>query len=301
MWITGWAGTGKSAILQTLAESYSKLGRLAASFFFFQASQNRSSIQGFVATIAGQLMDSVPGAREIILSKIADNPKIFIDKSFESLWQTLIVDTLCDPTVPRPSPPVLIVIDGIDEIVSQEEQCILLQTILHSAPILGSSYRFLIASRPELQIEQVFQEFRISEKPGSRIELGDSNDAQADIKLFLQTSLSGIHDRYNPQSTLTWPEQHVVDHLVDKASGQFVYASTIIRFMESDGDPEAALDIVMKGRDVDAESFKELDYLYLLMMKRIERSTQEKNQHLIHHLLVCTYMHLGMSTSHNSD
>ncbi|TFK65912.1 hypothetical protein BDN72DRAFT_844952 [Pluteus cervinus] len=294
MWITGWAGVGKSAILQTLAEEYRRRRRLAASFFFFQASQNRNTIQGFVATIAGQLMDSIPATREIILQKISDNPTIFTDKSFNGLWQTLIIDTLCHPTIPHPTSPMLVVIDGVDEIASPEEQCTLLRTILHSLPQLGSSYKFLIASRPESQIKRVFQEFHISQE--SKIELGNSDDSRADIRLFLQISLSRIHHTHNPQSTSppqAWPQQSDIEHLVEKASGQFVYASTIVRFVESlDDDPQAALEIILKGRDIHANSFKELDYLYLLLMERIERSTQKKNQHMLIHLLVCIYMHL---------
>ncbi|TFK60255.1 hypothetical protein BDN72DRAFT_965782 [Pluteus cervinus] len=295
MWITGWAGVGKSAILQTLAEEYQEKMRLAASFFFFQASHNRNTISGFVATIAEQLMNSVPGAAEIILHEIAKNPNIFVNKSFRSQWQTLIINTLRHPTVPRPMAPMLIVIDGVDEIASHKEQRILLETILNSALQLGPSYKFLIASRPEQQIEGVFAEFGIPEE--SKIDLGNSSSStKDDIRLFLQQSLSRIHQTDNPQSTsptAAWPRPGIIDRLVNKASGQFVYASTVIQFMEShDDDPEAALEIVMKGRGVHAESFKELDSLYLSLMERVQRSIQKENQHLLHHLLVCIYMHL---------
>ncbi|TFK64536.1 hypothetical protein BDN72DRAFT_263420 [Pluteus cervinus] len=293
MWITGWAGVGKSAILQTLAELYSKSGRLAASFFFFQASHNRNSTSGFVATIAEQLMDSVPGAREIILDKIAKNPQIFVNKSFQSQWETLIVNTLCHPTVRRPVAPMLIVIDGVDEIASHDEQRILLQTILSTAPQLGPSYKFLFASRPEQQLERVFKEFGIRQE--SRIELGNGSGTQADIGLFLEASFSEIRYAYDFQSTSStqaWPGQNVIKQLVNKASGQFVYASTVIRFVGSQDDPQAALDLIIKGRDVHAEAVKELDSLYLVLMKRVEGSIEKKNQHVLHHLLVCIYMHL---------
>ncbi|TFK68502.1 hypothetical protein BDN72DRAFT_797621 [Pluteus cervinus] len=295
MWITGWAGVGKSAILQTLAEVYQRKMRLAASFFFFQASDNRNTISSFVATIAEQLTHSVPGAREIILHKIASNPTIFVDKSFRSQWLTLVVDTLCRcrSAVPRHMAPMLIVIDGIDEIASREEQRLLLQTILDSAQQLGPSYKFLIASRPEQQIGEVFQAFRLAEE--SRIELGDDGDTQADLRVFLQASFSRIHQAHNFQSsspTQAWPGQNVIEHLVNKASGQFVYASTVIRVLESFDNPQGALKIILKGRDVQAKSFKELDYLYLLTMERVEKSMQKEHQHLLHHLLVCIYMHL---------
>ncbi|TFK68315.1 hypothetical protein BDN72DRAFT_879126, partial [Pluteus cervinus] len=289
MWITGWAGVGKSAILQMLAEEYRRTRRLAASFFFFQASHNRSSISGFVATIADQLMESIPGARKIILHKIANNPNIFVNKAFDGLWQTLVVDTL--HALHPPSAPMLIVIDGIDEIASLEEQRTLLRTILRSAQQLGSSYKFLIASRPEQQIQMVFEEFSIPEE--SKIELGNTADTRADIRLFLQASFSIIRHSHNLQSTQAWPKQGVIEHLVDKASGQFIYASTVVEFVRSpDEDPEAALEKIMNRQDVHFKAFRELDRLYLLLMERIQGQTLKKDQHLLHHLLVCIYMHL---------
>ncbi|TFK67726.1 hypothetical protein BDN72DRAFT_898754 [Pluteus cervinus] len=296
MWISGWAGVGKSAILQTIAEEYRRRMRLAASFFFFQASHNRSSTSGFVATIADQLMDSVPGAREIILHKIANNPNIFINKSFDSQWQTLVVDTF---RALRPPPaPMVIVIDGVDEITSPKEQKTLLRTILRSAQQLGPSYKFLIASRPEQQIQRVFREFNIPEE--SKIELGDTADTRADIRLFFHASFSTIRHSLNPQSTSSaqaWPAQGVVERLVDKASGQFIYASIVVQFVGSPNeDPEAALEKIMSGQDVRSKAFKELDYLYLLLMERIQRPTLQEDQCLLHHMLVCIYMHLGMPT-----
>ncbi|TFK72259.1 hypothetical protein BDN72DRAFT_957423 [Pluteus cervinus] len=296
LWITGWAGVGKSAILQTLAEEFATKSRLAASFFFFQASRNRNTIHGFIATIACQLMESVPGAREIILRKISNNATIFVDKSFEGQWQILVVDTL--RKLPPPAP-MLIVIDGVDEILSHGEQETLLRAVLWSVVQLGPGYKLLVAARPEGQIEAIFRQtiFRLLGLTNvNRVDLGNTPDAKADIGLFLRLSLEETRIRKRLSLSVptrqSWPEQRTIECLVDKASGQFIYAKTIVCFVEHlDDDPDAALEMIM-NRDPHLKSFKELDYLYLLLMERIKRLTKKQNHDLLHHLLVCIYMHL---------
>ncbi|TFK67718.1 hypothetical protein BDN72DRAFT_85532 [Pluteus cervinus] len=290
LWILGWAGVGKSAILQTLAERYWKQDRLAASFFFFQASHDRNSIHAFVASIAYQLTISVPGAREAIAQKISNDPTVFT-KSFKGQWQTLVVGTL--RSVPPPSSPMLIVVDGIDEIVSHDEQRTLLRTILGSVSELGPGYKLLIASRPEQQIQRTFEEFGVSE--GNKIELGDTDDDRADIALFLRLSLQEIYSKFKrlPSCTPTthlWPGQDEIQCLVDKASGQFIYATTVVRFVgDHDGDPNVPLEMIINSR---SKSFKDLDYLYLIVMRRIQKSTKRQHHHFLHYLMVCMFLDL---------
>ncbi|TFK62347.1 hypothetical protein BDN72DRAFT_735502, partial [Pluteus cervinus] len=40
--ISGWAGTGKTTVAQTMAEHWAKEGQLAGSFFFSRSSEERS-------------------------------------------------------------------------------------------------------------------------------------------------------------------------------------------------------------------------------------------------------------------
>jgi predicted alpha/beta-fold hydrolase len=60
MWIHGYAGCGKSAIAQVIAEDMSSQGRLAGSFFFFRGAGDRSKAARLATTIASQLAASIP-------------------------------------------------------------------------------------------------------------------------------------------------------------------------------------------------------------------------------------------------
>ena len=67
-----------------------------------------------------------------------------------------------------------------------------------------------------------------------------------------------------------WPGGRIIDDLVSKSSGQFVYASTIIKFVGDEyNSATSQLDIVMGLKSSDGESpFAELDVLYMEILIR---------------------------------
>ncbi|TFK66325.1 hypothetical protein BDN72DRAFT_961825 [Pluteus cervinus] len=287
-WIMGWAGTGKSAIAQTLAETYARMHRLAASFFFFRNSSDCWTIEKFVATIAWQIMHSVPGARNHILQLIANDPTLF-EKSFDGLWQTLVVDTLCH-IGPDLVHPMVIIVDGVDECTSHQEQTVLLRALLRSTEQLSPFINLVIASRPEQQIQSVFDSFGVNHM--HQIELADTLADQTDIRWYIECSFRDIRAaRVEIGIPLpdTWPPVDTIPTLVVNAGGQFVYASTVIAFMRGNGDndPEARLKSILHGH---SKSFGELDNLYLVILKNIQASIHPKERYLLHYLLVCLFV-----------
>ena len=55
-WLSGMAGTGKSTIARTIAESFARRGQLGASFFFKKGEGERGNASRFFATIATDLV-----------------------------------------------------------------------------------------------------------------------------------------------------------------------------------------------------------------------------------------------------
>ena len=66
MWVYGYAGCGKSAITQEIADYFARKGRLAASFFFFRGAGDRSRIVRFAATLASQIAEAIPATAPLI-------------------------------------------------------------------------------------------------------------------------------------------------------------------------------------------------------------------------------------------
>ncbi|TFK62072.1 hypothetical protein BDN72DRAFT_964783 [Pluteus cervinus] len=277
--ITGWPGTGKSAIAQTIAETCARKDQLAASLFFFRHnSSDDYVIDRFVTTVAWQIMQSVSGARDIILQLIANDPLVF-EKSFEWMWQALVVSTLLK--VASPSSPMVIIVDGVDECPNRYKRDILLHTLFNSVVQLGPMFKLIITSRPELWISGDFDRFWAS---NDHIELGNSNQDQLDIETFLRHSFRNIHADCAPAVAQLLPK------LVKRACGQFIYASLVVSFVLGSEDNQrlvgvrARLDLVMGDC---LKSFKELDSLYLVIMKDVQKSIPPEQQCWLHYLLMC--------------
>ncbi|KIM75330.1 hypothetical protein PILCRDRAFT_53529, partial [Piloderma croceum F 1598] len=75
-WLNGPAGSGKSAVAQTIAEHCNDNRRLAASFFFFRGSGYRSKFERFIPTLAYQLSLSVPATEPFIRRVLQSEPAI---------------------------------------------------------------------------------------------------------------------------------------------------------------------------------------------------------------------------------
>ncbi|KAJ7832697.1 hypothetical protein B0H13DRAFT_2289056, partial [Mycena leptocephala] len=163
LWLHGPAGAGKSAIAQSFCQNLEVAHRLGASFFFKRGHSSRGTATKLFPTIAYQLaLSKNPfDLRQVISRTVEDNPSI-LDRSLSLQLRTLIVDpcrqtlivNLCRRTLPKH--PVVIVIDGLDECDSQNIQQEILRSIGNTIRGEYLPLRFLIASRPELHIRDIF-------------------------------------------------------------------------------------------------------------------------------------------------
>ncbi|TFK71061.1 hypothetical protein BDN72DRAFT_794484 [Pluteus cervinus] len=248
--LTGPAGTGKSAIVQTVVEELVRKNRLAASFFFMRANSDLNTINKFVPSIAYQLAMTHAEFRAIVTDVLAVDTAVFKKKTIQGQWQKLVLDPLCRM---KPSPtPIVIVIDGIDQCRSPSQQIKLLKLVLDSTKQLGSSVRFLIGARPEPRIIRVFDESGLDD--AHRIRLGESESDYTDISTFLRFSFNRIYDYRQQHHTLPsfssvpapWPSAEILNELVQRAAGKFAFAVEAISFVDNDNeDPRARLQLLM--------------------------------------------------------
>jgi hypothetical protein len=67
-----------------------------------------------------------------------------------------------------------------------------------------------------------------------RLVLDDKYLPDIDIRAFLVSKFKDIKERHPAgTSLLSWPSDEEVEQLVQKSSGQFIYASTVIKFIDS--------------------------------------------------------------------
>ncbi|KDR73130.1 hypothetical protein GALMADRAFT_251694 [Galerina marginata CBS 339.88] len=279
IWLYGPAGSGKSSILRTIAQILFEQNLLLASFFFLRSAPGRNSSDRFIATFAYQLALSVPPTRPYIEAAIEENPLIFS----LSLWDqahALIVSPLLawcrdNPTDEyRQKYPHVIIVDGLDECQDPNKQCKILQVLCRILRTLPIPVALLLASRPEHHIRSAFDLGNLN-RASSRLALDDSYNPDADIKKYLNERFSQIEQHHRPYLPISpWPSPEVVDKLVTKASGQFIYPSTVVKFVGSlRHNPVKRLDMILGIIDAGKfRPFEELDLLYTMIFLDIDEN-----------------------------
>jgi hypothetical protein len=272
LWLHGPAGSGKSAIEQTIAELCYKMNFLAGSFFFSRSIGGRNEKTFLITTIVDQLIVSIPEIREHVGNALYNNSSL-PTRSLEAQMDALIVKTLeaaassstggVDFMNPRPK---VIVLDGLDECGDPESQRYILKVLLNSVSNHSIPFSFIIASRPEQHIREAFDGKLLSSLT-TRLVLDNKYHPDDDIRTFLQSKFQDIKDRHPSCGHLpaSWPSDQDVERLVQKSSGQFIYASTVIKFIDSHRHwPLDRLDIIFgispRGKTT---PFAEMDSLYV--------------------------------------
>ena len=109
------AGTGKSTISRTIAQSFAEKGQLGASFFFKRGEDERGNASRFFTTITLHLVHRVPGLAPYVRSAIDAEPEIS-EKSLKEQFEKLIFQPLSQAMQTSTQiSTLIIVIDALDE------------------------------------------------------------------------------------------------------------------------------------------------------------------------------------------
>ncbi|KJA22473.1 hypothetical protein HYPSUDRAFT_40843 [Hypholoma sublateritium FD-334 SS-4] len=278
LWIHGPAGSGKTAICQTLAEQCEEDEDLAAAFFFEGGSAGRDDARLLVTTIAYQIANNIEPARDHISNAVLKNPQQILEKTLRVQMRDLLIKPLqqavadASTSVPHAR---LLLIDGLDECRPWESQEDILRVIHDAVTRNRFPLCIIISSRREPQIRDAFEGYL--QDITRTIALDATLNPDQDIRTYLRSSFADIlhKHRHNPvlkSLTYKWPSEATIQTLVAKASGQFIYATTVVRFVDVRHEtPTKRLEIAMelsnyKEDDSDsghfARPFSELDKLY---------------------------------------
>ncbi|TFK26917.1 hypothetical protein FA15DRAFT_666863 [Coprinopsis marcescibilis] len=139
------------------------------------------------------------------------------------------------PVIPLPAvlPHKVIVVDGLDECKNPRERVRLIRLLAAALIKYSIPLKIAIASRPEYEIRSTFDDPSIAAIT-HRIKL-EEYGCDTDIEDYLVDSLFDIRRKHPSASAIPaeWPSREDVKKLVEKASGQFVYASTFLKFVDN--------------------------------------------------------------------
>ena len=174
--------------------------------------------------------------------------------------QSLIIDAF-QHLSPLPQRPYLVIIDGLDECRDNATQQLILRLLCETITVHKLPLRFLIGSRPESHIRDSFDQESLYTAT-RRVILDETFDPGRDIEVFLEYGFAKISAK-NPilsHVEQPWPKEGIIDLLVQRSSGQFIYAATVLKFVGADFcSPTKQLALVLKP---DSAAFSDLDQLY---------------------------------------
>jgi len=275
--VLGPAGSGKTSLLNTIAEICKQKGHYGAGFFFSGIDPSRNTTGRFINTIAYQVTVAIPQLQPYI-ARIIETDSTILDRSLESQIDTLLLEPLHLLRSDHPKFAVrqhVIIIDALNECGELSDQIRVLTAL--TKVLANESFPFicLLSSRYDPHIEAELAN-KLDSRIHGRVALGnDERDERADISAYLRVNVDRIRDTHGfgrliPQE---WPMDSDLENIAKKSGGQFLYASTVIRYVESPKhNPYRRLQYIL-GISTDksgANPFAELDVLYHALMSLVE-------------------------------
>ena len=261
-WLNGLAGTGKSTIAQTFSEVTFADGKLGASFFCSRDFEDRRNLQAIFPTLAFQLAHRYPQFRAQLLLVLRDNHDVERE-SLSSQLEKVIVRPFKESQIST-----LIIIDALDECKDKQPASALLSVLSRHAHKIPE-VKFFITGRPEPPIREGFR-LKSLRPITDVLKLHDVKRSlvDEDIKLYLRTYLTDIREmRSDCEFPEDWPIPYDIDTLCKKAGGLFIYASTAVKFVESEWHlPTERLDLIILHPQVAAHEGA-IDLLYTQILE----------------------------------
>ncbi|KAJ8695212.1 hypothetical protein PTI98_007826 [Pleurotus ostreatus] len=279
-WLNGMAGTGKSTVAQTIAGFCSERKWLAATFFFSRDRVVQHSAELFFPTLAHQLALFEPRLIPFLEASMKTNSAL-PRATFVVQFNKLIVEPFVEFVKTEPAgldAPILVVIDALDECKYEESTRELLHLLLNGGLHQFPTLKVLVTSRPETYICSVFKRPMDVPIPYRSLALHEEDPATArqDITAYLEQGLGRIRkDRWECFSGLraeeSWPTERMINDLVDRSAGLFIYASTILKYLQDNRqNPKRQMQLVieMKAKGDSSNIYGYLDELYSQILSK---------------------------------
>ncbi|KLO07595.1 hypothetical protein SCHPADRAFT_945135 [Schizopora paradoxa] len=268
MWLSGLAGTGKSTLAKTIATWADKEKNfLGSSYFFLRGDMKLGKPALVIPTIAYHLSGFDPSLTEHIEKRLEEKNGYILHQEFTEQFKKLIEEPLAQkPELPRKR--ALLIVDGLDECEDGVKLKVIINLLLSLPSPTNFHIRILLVSRPEKHILEALC-------IGSRFHPNVEHLAvehfveRSDIEAYLRHGISEVTKSQNGARFDIWPEEIHFQLLVDSCGKLFVYASTVIGFIDEGvrglRSREESLDILLNVNPdgaSDEEPYKNLDRLY---------------------------------------
>ncbi|KAF9445963.1 hypothetical protein P691DRAFT_784564 [Macrolepiota fuliginosa MF-IS2] len=275
IWLSGPAGAGKSAVMQTLAETESQ--NLLCAALFLSRTEKINEARRVLPTIAYQLAVRNNNYLSFLEERFRNDP-MFLERSLAAQFQSLIVTPFVHKRVPLESTSCAIFVDALDECVDERDQIKLIELVSGSvAEHPTTPIKWIFATRQKRHFKTIFSRVKARISSYQEYHLSfRSTQARGDVERFLHGEFSRIRDGAMCSSLSPWPTNEQLRRITTSSAGFFAFASAVVHFVDKPtGDPYMRLrcilaffdDVGSKTLNCNTENpFKSLDMLYSQIM-----------------------------------
>ncbi|KDQ18487.1 hypothetical protein BOTBODRAFT_512891 [Botryobasidium botryosum FD-172 SS1] len=245
--LEGVAGSGKTAIANTLAQTFDKLDCLGSAFFFDRRIATHRSLSKCICAVARGLAASDTAIKRSVIAVLQKEPDL---RRADALRQ--FVSLIRDPCASASSGrPLVLIFDALDECADRQD----LLRLVHELSQLPTRFRVILTARRGGQVSQELDQLV------KRVELRvDEPAVTEDIFLFLSHRLNHVARSHGFESG--WPTPHDLQRLAEMSSGLFVWTKTACGFVEAGKIPKDRLASVLSS---DARG--SIDNLYAFVLQ----------------------------------
>lgn len=234
--LSGPAGSGKSAIVTTLAEDLLSSGHLGAFLFF----EPESDPGGIIRTWAHKLAMSNSILNKAICAAIEQDPDI-ANRTLRLQFRELLLTPMraCSHSIETP---VITILDAFEQCGDARSREPLIQLLSEYLPQLPPMFRVLISGRPECQLA-----IALSSHPAVKsvsLEHAEWRSAE-DVQRFIRHKLQFFGKCRKLE--LDWPGEFRTQELEDRVGTSFVLAAPAMDFLwaTDTGDEDESLRMIL--------------------------------------------------------
>jgi len=277
--VLGPAGSGKTWLMGSIARICKETEQNAASFFFAKNEFERNTEARLVTTLTHQIAVAIPDLQPYIARAIGVDSTI-LARSLETQLSTLLLGPINRYVSDHPNislPPCVLLIDALDECGTHEIQRHVISKLGEAFCKDSFPFRCILSSRFDSHgLDDIFSREPIQQLVGQKVILGTALSAEMDdIRSYLVARTDQLRRGHRFASSIPkdWPSDSDLDAIVKKSGGQFIYAATVLRYIDSPiHKPQERLQDILGMQTVrsDNRPFAALDELYRALLSSIE-------------------------------
>ncbi|KAJ2930742.1 hypothetical protein H1R20_g6350, partial [Candolleomyces eurysporus] len=226
-WLSGLAGTGKTAVSKTFCSQLNNRGLLGASFFCTLSELDKKDVYLIIPTLARILAEERPKFGDA-LGKILESDKACRNPTEMDL-NDQYAKLILQPAQRTFGADELLVlgVDALDECENKDAVRLFIVAILSQKPTIP--LKFFLTSRPEISLRE---SFGMSTHHGwLRLHDIEASIVKADILLYLNHQfkyISRVYDHYQAKSN--WPPPEI-QTIADVSGALFIIAATMVGYI----------------------------------------------------------------------